>query len=508
MRKEATIKNSVAGLINRITTFTSIFLVRHYFAHYLPAEYLGIEGLFQNVLGLFSLIDMGLGTAIAFDLYEPIRKSEDKQISAIMTLYKKIYSLIGVLIFAMSVLFVPFILNFISGYSIKGSDIRFYFLVYAFGVAISYFFSYKRTLLFALQKNYIVTNVDTIVKSTGSLCQIFILVFFKNYFLYLLIIVLINITSNYIISVITDKKNYYDKKSAIKLSKQYKEKLVEHIKTLAVTNLAWQGITSTDNIIISAMTGLVDLAKNANYATIVQAINGIASSILGGVSASIGDLIAEGDSQKIKKYFDRYCFIYAVVASYAAIGVFFVSKQVITVWVGSSYILDDLSVLLISVNLYLALTFKPLADYQNYSGCFVFYKPYSIIALFINLFVSIIGAHLMGISGVFLGTTLTYLFMCFVVLKLIYRHIFNESSIDYFIKASKTIVPSIMSAFIICFLHRFITLHNVWLEMFLFVLLVTIIYFTVLFLFLRNEENFSFFVNLFFSLLHKFLKKN
>lgn len=248
MRKEATIKNSVAGLINRIATLVFVFLVRHYFAYYLPSEYLGFEGLFQNVLGLFSLIDMGIGTAIAFDLYEPIHKNDRLQIGSIMNLYKKIYSIIGILILIMAVMFVPFLLSFISGYTIDGNHIRLYFLVYAFGVAVSYFFSYKRTLLFALQKNHIITNVDTIVKVLGSICQIFILVFWQNYFLYLIVIVAINITSNVIISYLTDKGNYYDKKNAVKLSIQYKEKLTAHIKALAVTNIAWQGIASTDNI--------------------------------------------------------------------------------------------------------------------------------------------------------------------------------------------------------------------------------------------------------------------
>lgn len=508
MRKEATIKNSIAGLFNRVATLVFVFLVRHYFTHYLTTEYLGFEGLFQNLLGLFSLIDMGLGTAIAFDLYEPIYKNERKQISSIMNLYKKIYSLIGIIIFIMSLFFVPFLLNFISGYTINGNYIRLYFLIYAFGVAVSYFFSYKRTLLFAIQKNYIVTNVDTVAKVLGSICQIFILIFWQNYFLYLIVVALINIISNLIISILTDKGDYYDKNNSAKLSVEYKQKLTEHIKALAVTNIAWQGIASTDNIIISAMVGIIDLAKNANYATIVTAINGISSSVLGGVSASIGDLIAEGNKQKIKEYFDKYCFIYAIVASYAALGVYFVSKSVITLWVGASYNFDSFPVLLISINLYLALMFKPMVDYQNLSGCFVYYKSYSIVALFINLFVSIVGAKLIGISGVFLGTTLTYAFMCFIVLRIVFEHVFKMRTRDYYYKMLKVNIPLIVSALLLFVIYKTLPSINAVVEFLIMVTLVTIIYCGTVLIILRKEPNLKFFKELFYSLIRKIARLN
>lgn len=507
MRKEATLKNSAAGLLNRLATLLFVFLVRHYFAYYLDAEYLGFEGFFQNVLGLFALVDLGLGTAISFDLYEPIYKKERGQISSIMALYKKMYCCIGVLIFIMSLMFTPFLLNFINGYTIDGNNIRLYFLIYAFGVAVSYFFSYKRTLLFAYQKNYIVTNIDTIVKVIGSILQIFILIFLQNYLLYLLVIVLINVGSNLLISRLTDKGDYYDTKNTKPLSDTYKKKLIKHVKALAVTNIAWQGVASTDNIIISATVGIIDLAKNANYATITQAINGIAASVLGGVSASIGDLLAEGNKYKIKEYFDKYCFVYTIVAAYACLGVLFVSPSVIKLWVGHQYVFDWVPVMLISFNLYLSLIFKPVVDYQNYSGSFVYYKPYSIIALFINLAVSIVGALTIGISGVFLGTTLTYTFMNYIVVKIVYKFVLMEPSIDYLKKFIKTNIPFILGFITLFFLTKVLEISNSIIDLIIKILLVSIVYFGFVCATLRNEPNFRFFRDLVKKIFSKISKK-
>lgn len=507
MRKEATLKNSIAGIINRFASLLFVFIVRHYFVQNFDTEFLGFEGFFQNILGLFSLVDLGLGTAIAFDLYDPIHKNEHSQIGSIMNLYKKIYVGIGILIFVMSLMFVPFLLNFINGYTIDGNSIKLYFLIYAFGVAVSYFFSYKRTLLFAYQKNYLVLNVDTLVKIIGSLMQILIIVCMQNYILYLLMIVLMNIISNVLISVITDKGGYYNPHKAETLSNDYKKKLKDHVKALAVTNIAWQGIASTDNIIISSTVGIIELAKNANYATITQAITGITNSVLGGVSASIGDLIAEGNKNKIYEYFYKYCFVYFIVASYACLGVYFVSPDVVAIWVGEKYVFESIPVFLISINLFLNLIFKPLADYQNYSGTFVYYKPYSVVALFINLVVSIIGALTIGISGVFLGTTVTFVFMVYIVTHLVYKYIFKSSSLDYYIKLIKTLIPLFIGFIVLTFVVKSFAIHNVLCDLVVKMTLVTVVYFTLVIILLRNDSNYVFFRELIKKIIQKILPK-
>ena len=298
------------------------------------------------------------------------------------------------------------------------------------------------------------------------------------------------------ISIITDKGDYYDTKNTKPLSQNYKKKLTQHVKALAVTNIAWQGVASTDNIIISATVGIIDLAKNANYATITQAINGIATSVLGGVSASIGDLLAEGNKTKIKEYFDKYCFIYNIVAAYACLGMIFVSPSVIKLWVGEKYVFDWIPVLLISFNMYLNLIFKPAVDYQNYSGSFVYYKPYSIVALFINLTVSIIGALTIGISGVFFGTTVTYIFMNYAVIKIVYKHVLNESPLNYYKAFLKTNIPFLLGFITVLILENILSFTNSIVELIVKVLMVSIIYFGYVIAILHNDSNFIFFGDL------------
>ena len=448
MRKTLTLFNGLSGLINRVVSMIFLFCVRHYFTKYLDVEYLGFEGLFSNILGLFSLVDLGLGNAISFNLYEPLHNQDRTLISSIMAVYKKLYLAVGIIIFVLALCFSPFILFFIKDYTLPENTIRLYFLVYAMSVSITYFFSYKRTLIFALQKNYIVMNIDSVTK--------------------------------------------------IKLKK--------HVKALAVTNISWQGVSSTDNIIISSMIGVIDLAKNANYSIITMSINNIVATVLGGVSASIGDLIVEGDTVKIKKYFDRYCFIYCIVSSYAALGVYFVSAPLITIWVGKRLVFSQFPVFLIAVSLFLTLNFRPLAEYQNYSGNFVYYKPYSIVAVIINIAASIVFAYFMGISGVFLGTTITYCFMISTVVSILYKKMFKSRQSEYYKKSLINFLPALISFVLLCLLKNYLP-DSLILQILLMITFITIIYFLMVILILKKTQDFCFFEKLIKQILCKVIIK-
>ena len=490
MRKKLTLLNSLAGVLNKTVSIAFVFLVRHFFTKYLSVEYLGLEGLFANILGLFSLIDLGLGNAISFNLYEPLQNNNHKLVSSIMRLYRKLYVAIGIVVFALSLIAMPFVPGMINGRSIPSNDVQLYFLIYALGVAITYFFAYKRTLIFALQKNYIVLNVDTIIKIVLSITQILVLMKTSNYELYLGIVVIFNFIGNSIISMLLKNTYALDYKSTNPLTSDFKNRLKEHIKALAITNISWQAINSTDNIIISYMVGIVDLAKNANYSTLTVSVNNIVSTVLGGVSASIGDLITEGDNTKIKDYFYRYCFISCIFASYVSLGIYFVTKPFVSLWVGEELLFPNLVVFVLAINTLLITIFNPLGEYQNYSGCFVHYKKYGIIAMLINLTISIVLSRLWGIIGVFLGTTITYLFMIWAVSRILYQYLFKKTSIEFYKKIAVYLMPLFFSYVIISFLLARSNIYGDWIiEIVVKFLIVSFVYFGILFLLLyRNAE--------------------
>lgn len=484
----------MAGVFNKFVSLIFVFVVRYFFARNLDVELLGLEGLFSNILGVFSLVDAGLGSAIAFGLYKPLYENDRDTVSAIMVLYKKVYTVVGVVVLFLSIFVSPFVPVIIKDTTVEHKSIITFFLVYAIGVAVSYFFAYKRTLVFAIQKNYIVLVIDTITKILLSVLQIAILITIQCYFCYLALVVFFNFLSNVLISVIVKKNNIYDEKCNKKLPKEYTKKLITDVKALAVANISWIGISSTSNIIISSIVGAIDLAKNANYSTITLNIAAFINMFLGGVSASVGDMLAEANKEKINRYFFRYNFIYQFVSGYASVAVFLVSKPFVSLWVGENLVFDVLTTVIISAYLYLTIIFKPLADYQNYSGLFIYYKLPSIIALGIDLIVSIALGEFFGIKGVFLGLIITYMYMMICVAYNVHRRLLEISVKKYLMLLLKNIVCILITATSVFLILK---LSNVsgFVEMLFAVLLLTVIYFLVSSIVFFKDESFRFFID-------------
>lgn len=505
MREKYTILNSVMGLSYRLLCLLSGFLVRYFFVRYISKEYLGLEGLFSNIIGIFSLIDLGFGTAIGFSLYKPINENDEEMVSSIMQLFKKVYICIGLAIMGLSLASTPFLPYFIKGSSLSGDYIKVAFLIYAAGTSVSYFVSYKRTMIFAIQKNYISLIVDSIFKLLCTLLQIIVLINLKNYLLYLIIIAISNFGANFVVALICDANKYFDKRKAKKLSKEYTNNLKRDIKALMVTNICGKGITSTDNLLISSMIGVIELAKNANYSMIINALQLLIISLLGGAEASIGDLIAEGNINKINVYFNRYAFIYGIFASFCSLGFFFLIDPFIKLWVGPDFLFSLSIKFVLASNLYLILMMKPIAVFQNYGGLYVIYQPISISAVIINLFFSVLLAIYTNIFGIFLGTSLSYLFQVYAFNRLLHIHLLKRKPKKYWIMQLKILILTIICAFILYTTQAF-SFQNAYINMiYIFTKLIFSFILFVVIIFKKNDE-YKYFKNIFFVRLKSKLK--
>jgi O-antigen/teichoic acid export membrane protein len=151
------------------------FVVRTYFIRVLGVTYLGINGLFSNVLSLLSLAELGVGTSIVYSMYKPIANNDQSEIQALMILYKKAYHYIGAAVAIIGLALVPFLHFFSSDLSAKEGFI-WYYLLFLGNSVLSYFFTYKRSLLIANQKSYLVNINDFIFLFISNIFQIYLLV--------------------------------------------------------------------------------------------------------------------------------------------------------------------------------------------------------------------------------------------------------------------------------------------------------------------------------------------
>ena len=85
-RTTNTILNFTSSIAGQLIAIIMQFAVRTVFINTLGKSYLGINGLFSNILSMLSLAEMGVGSAIIFKLYEPLTKNDKARIKSLMRL--------------------------------------------------------------------------------------------------------------------------------------------------------------------------------------------------------------------------------------------------------------------------------------------------------------------------------------------------------------------------------------------------------------------------------------
>ena len=199
------IKSSTFGLIYQMIYSFMYFAVRTVFIYELGKTYLGLNGLFSDILTLLSLAELGFGTATVYFMYKPYAEQDERAVAALLTLYGKVYKVIGIAITVIGVALTPF-LNFVISDMPDIPEIGVIYILYLLNTTLSYFWIYKKSILMVDQKMHISYAIQSLFITLQYIVQIIVLVVLKNYLLYLLIQVLCTVLSNMVISIYVERK--------------------------------------------------------------------------------------------------------------------------------------------------------------------------------------------------------------------------------------------------------------------------------------------------------------
>lgn len=223
-RSEYSIINIVTGFGGYFINTVVGYICRMVFVRCLSAEYLGINGLFSNILSMLSLAELGIGGAIGFALYKPLAEDNKEKITTLMQFYGKAYKIIGIVVAIFGLVMMPFLGIIITEQPNIAENLYVIYLIYLFNTASTYFFSYRSALLTAAQRNYIVLGVNYAVTILQSLIQIPILIFNHNYMLYLLIQTIGVFCNNVVVSWWAKKEFPYITKKNVQSLSTYEKK--------------------------------------------------------------------------------------------------------------------------------------------------------------------------------------------------------------------------------------------------------------------------------------------
>lgn len=129
----------------------------------LGADFVGLTGTLQNLLGFLNLAELGIGSAIGYLLYKPLYEKDQTKITEIISVMGYLYRWIGFIILGGGIILSAF-LPLIFPDSSTGFQLPLiYFAYYAFltSTLIGYFINYRQNLLGADQRNYVVTFISS-----------------------------------------------------------------------------------------------------------------------------------------------------------------------------------------------------------------------------------------------------------------------------------------------------------------------------------------------------------
>lgn len=444
MRSKNAVKNATVNLIARILEQIIAFISRTIFIHFLSLEYLGITSLFSNVLSVLNLAELGIGTAINVALYKPLAEKNVIQVKSYMNFYKKAYRVIGGVILVVGLILIPFL-----PYLIKGStdlvDINIAYIIFLAKSVFSYWcLAYKRTIMDADQKNYIVTIVQYLVSGGCKILQIFCLITLNSnpmrcFYIYCVIDMFASLITNLIISRIVDKKySYLNDSNNITLSDQQKKELYKTVFGAAVYKISSTINVSADSIIISAFLGSVILGLYSNYLTIAIAVISIVSMIFNSITASIGNLNAIESEEKKREVFNSlhlaafWMYGFCVICLWVLLNPF-----VSTLWLGSEYTLPELVVFALCMNYLVDGMMEAPVRFRNACGLYWQSRYRAIISVIVNVILSIIAVAVLhwDIPGILLATIISRIFVTLTIdTKIVHKYVLKMSPTRYFIK--------------------------------------------------------------------------
>lgn len=410
-RSDYSMLNIAAGFGGYILNFFIGLVCRMIFTRTLAVDYLGVNGLFTNILSMLSLAELGIGTAIGYALYKPLAINDQSRVASLMKFYAKCYHIIGIIVAILGLCLLPFLSLLIADPPNIKEDLSIIFLLYLFNTASSYFFSYRSALLMAAQQNYLVTGINYLITIIQSIVQIILLLATHEYVWYLLVLIAGGLLNNIVISEITKKKYpYITYKNTPPLPDDDKKELIGNVRALTIWKLSGLLVNQTDNLIITHFNGLATVGLASNYTLLSNSINSILNILFNGITASVGNHNALENSESKYYLFKAINLSNFWLFGWASIGIFVCSTDIVKLLFGHNYALPLEIPFVIALNFYMVGMQSAVWTYKNTMGIFRQGRYLLFVTAAINLIASIFLGKIWGLFGILLATAISRAF--------------------------------------------------------------------------------------------------
>ena len=460
--KNAT-RNIIFGVILRAYQIIVPFLMRTAMIYLMGVQYLGLNSLFTSVLQVLNLAELGVGSSMIYSMYRPIAEDDNTTICALMKLYRTYYRLIGLIIAVVGCILTPFIPKLISGDIPQGINIYILYLLNLGATVLSYWlFAYKNSILQAHQRTDIVSKVTLITNTIQYVLQLFVLWIFKNYYLYVIVMLVTQALTNIVTAIMADKI-YPQFKPKGELHKEEIHQINQKIRDLFTAKLGGVVVGSADTIVISAFLGLTTLAVYQNYYFIMNSICGFITVIFSAITAGIGNSLVTGSSEKNYNDFKKFTFIICFILCICCCCFVGLYQPFMKLWVGKKFMLSFSFVILFCILFYCLELAMVWATVKDAAGLWHSDRFRPLIGACANLIMNIVLVQVIGLYGIILSTVFSYIFISMPwLIHNLFKFLYNESLKVYLKDLSMYILVAILATTITTIICRKITFVGIF----------------------------------------------
>ena len=429
-------RNAGTAMAGKILAIIFGYVTRIVFTHVLATELLGLNGLLQSILGSLGMNELGVTTAFVFSMYKPVAEHDEEKQLALIRQYKRIYYITGLVIGVMGALLYPYFQYLVSAQQLNVENPLLIYGIFLITSMLSYVHAYYGVVFIAYQENYINEIISSIVYIISNTMQILVLFLTRNFILYTAVYLVCTILLNVFTEGLAKKRYpYLKRKAQNQISAGEKKELNKNIMAMLMHKVGNTLINNIDNLVITSMVGFAATGIYSIYNLIIGSVRQILQNGITGAAGSVGNLGVVEDRNKVLPVFEKVLFVTCWLFGFAAILMYWVLNPFVNLSFGDGYVFDGSIVAVLCMNFYLIGVRQATIIFRDSLGLFRKDRYKTIAESLINLIVSILLAKYLGIIGVFIGTTISYLMVSIWIEPLIlYRDYFHCPTGMYFRK--------------------------------------------------------------------------
>lgn len=453
MDKRKGILNIGTSIVSRIVLLLATLFVRRLLIMYIGNEANGLNSLYASIIGMLSVAELGVGSAIVFSMYKPIVDGDDRTVTALYRLYRRLYRIIGAVILAAGMAVMPFLPRLIKDYENIGFNVFVPYLLTLISVFLSYMYGAKTSLIQAYKDNYIIAEIVTVTGLLRSAMQIAAILIFRSYTAYLIC----SIIETGMVWIMTDRavRKQHPEIVGLEISdavlgEETKRVVSTNIKAMFLHKIGAVMVGAVDSLIISAFIGVAILGKYSNYTAITSAMFGVIVLFFTPLTSVIGHMCATQSSDNIRRYFDYFYSLNYVLGVVFFLGYYAVIDNLIAILFGPGLNLDWKVSFVITLNSFISYMRNAQLLFRDAAGAFYYdrWKPF--FEGVSNLILSVILVKALpedlSVVGVVAATIITSLLICDIVEPhILFKYVFKQPAEGFCFKNY-----SYIAAFTVC----------------------------------------------------------